>query len=174
MKLSVNGFEQLKRREGFDPVARFDRAAWTIGHGNTYYPGGAKVKAGERITATAAASLLRVVVLDFESGVNNAVKATINQKQYDALVSFAYNVGNTAFKRSTLLKKVNANPNDPAIKTEFLRWVNSEGKVIQGLKNRRNEEIKQYFSGTNPALASNYNLPVLAGLGIFIFTKINK
>ena len=68
------------------------------------------------------------------------------QNQFDALVSFAYNLGNGALKGSTLLKKVNANPNDIAIKKEFLKWVNAGGKRLQGLVNRRTEEANLYFS----------------------------
>jgi lysozyme len=61
------------------------------------------------------------------------------------LVSFAYNVGTGAFISSTLLKKVNSNPNDPSIKTEFLKWNKAGGKIVNGLTIRRNQEQINYF-----------------------------
>jgi lysozyme len=71
---------------------------------------------------------------------------TINQNQFDALVSFCYNVGPGNLKSSTLLKKVNANPNDPTIRTEFLKWNKGGGKVLAGLTRRRTAEANLYFS----------------------------
>jgi lysozyme len=73
----------------------------------------------------------------------------ITQNQFDALVSFAYNVGLEAFRKSTLLKKVNANPNDKLISNQFLRWNKSRGRVLQGLTNRRIEEARIYFAHLN-------------------------
>lgn len=71
---------------------------------------------------------------------------TITQNQYNALVSFAYNLGSAALKSSTLMKKVLANPNDPTIEKEFNKWVNAGGKRVQGLVERRDDEVKMYFS----------------------------
>ncbi|TXF75221.1 lysozyme [Chryseobacterium sp.] len=70
----------------------------------------------------------------------------MNQNQYNALVSFTYNVGTNALKTSTLLKRVNKNPKDPDIKVQFLKWVNSGGRKIPGLVSRRQYEAKLYFS----------------------------
>ena len=72
--------------------------------------------------------------------------SNLNQNQFNALVSFAYNVGTGNFSSSTLLKKVNRNPDDLTIKDEFLRWNKAGGKVLNGLTNRRNEEADLYFS----------------------------
>jgi lysozyme len=170
MNLSANGFEVLKKREGFDPVARFDGAKWTIGHGNTFYENGQKVKPGERITSQRATNLFRNVTNGFVSHANRVIKSDVNQSQFDSLVSFSYNVGKTAFTNSTLLKKVNASPNDPAIRPEFLRWVNSKGRFLQGLKNRRVSESDQYFNG--PAALMQNGILAAAGLGLlFIINK---
>ena len=71
---------------------------------------------------------------------------TLKQQQFDALVSFTYNVGTGAFSTSTLLAKVRVNPNDPTIRDEFMRWVYVNGVVSQGLVNRRQAEADYYFS----------------------------
>jgi lysozyme len=71
---------------------------------------------------------------------------TITQNQFNALVSFAYNLGAQSLKGSTLLKKVNANPNDPTIAVEFLKWVNAGGRKVAGLVRRREAEANLYFT----------------------------
>lgn len=76
---------------------------------------------------------------------NEYVTSDKNQNQYNVLVSFAYNVGNSAFKTSTLLKRVNRNPKDPDIRFQFMRWINSGGRKIKGLITRRNYEANLYF-----------------------------
>ena len=80
-----------------------------------------------------------------EIPVNQLVHSAINQNQYDALVSFTYNCGSGNLQKSTLLQKVNAKPNDPYIKAEFLKWNKAGGKVLPGLTKRREEEAKIYF-----------------------------
>ena len=69
-----------------------------------------------------------------------------NQNQFDAMISFIYNVATGNFSRSTLLRKVRANPQDNSIMDEFLRWVYSKDRVIPGLQRRRLAEMKLYFS----------------------------
>ena len=83
----------------------------------------------------------------FEKNVDSFCRDDINQNQFDALVSFAFNVGTYNLKKSTLLKKVNLNPNDSTIKDEFLRWTKSNGKTLKGLVKRREEEANLYFNG---------------------------
>ena len=82
----------------------------------------------------------------FAKRVDTLVTSNINQNQFNSLVSFAYNVGTGNFSSSTLLKKINKNPNDLSIKAEFLRWNKANKVVINGLTNRRNEEANIYFS----------------------------
>jgi len=74
------------------------------------------------------------------------VVSSINQNQFDALVSFCYNVGVTNFKKSTLLKIVNNNPNDPNVAIQFGRWIRANGRVLAGLVKRRKSEADLYFS----------------------------
>ena len=119
----------------------------TIGHGNTYYPDGKRVTLLDKdITKQQAFDMFKEVANRFAKRVDTLVTSNINQNQFNALVSFAYNVGTGNFSSSTLLKKVNKNPDDLTIKDEFLRWNKAGGKVLNGLTNRRNEEAILYFS----------------------------
>jgi lysozyme len=81
----------------------------------------------------------------YERGVDSMCRDEINQNQFDALISFSYNVGINALKSSTLLKKLNLNPNDPTIRYEFMRWNKAAGRVLRGLTKRREEEANLYF-----------------------------
>ena len=119
----------------------------TIGYGNTYYTDGKRVTLLDKeITKQQAFDMFKEVANRFAKRVDELVTSNINQNQFNALVSFAYNVGTGNFASSTLLKKVNRNPDDLTIKDEFLRWNKAGGKVINGLTNRRNEEANIYFS----------------------------
>jgi lysozyme len=119
----------------------------TIGYGNTYYPDGKRVTLLDKdITKQQAFDMFKEVANRFAKRVDTLVTSNLNQNQFNALVSFAYNVGTGNFSSSTLLKKVNKNPNDLTIKDEFLRWNKAGGKVLNGLTNRRNEEAILYFS----------------------------
>jgi lysozyme len=119
----------------------------TIGYGNSYYPDGKRVTLLDKdITKQEAFDMFKEVANRFAKRVDTLVTSNLNQNQFNALVSFAYNVGTGNFSSSTLLKKVNRNPNDLTIKDEFLRWNKAGGKVLNGLTNRRNEEAILYFS----------------------------
>lgn len=119
----------------------------TIGYGNTYYPDGKRVTLLDKdITKQQAFDMFKEIANRFAKRVDTLVTSNINQNQFNALVSFAYNVGTGNFSSSTLLKKVNRNPDDLTIKDEFLRWNKAGGKVLNGLTNRRNEEADLYFS----------------------------
>ena len=113
----------------------------------SYYENGTKVKLGDpKITKERAIELFKNTVEKYEKAVNELIKVKLTQNQFNALVSFTYNVGISALKVSTLLKKVNANPSDETIKNEFEKWVNAGGKQVQGLLNRRKKEVEMYFS----------------------------
>src|SRR5690606_23508894 len=98
------------------------------------------------ISQARADSLFRATMATYEQGVDAHTRDDINQNQFDALVSFAYNLGVNALKGSTLLKKVNANPSDPAIRAEFMKWVYAAGVKLKGLERRRKAEADLYFS----------------------------
>jgi lysozyme len=98
------------------------------------------------ITKERAFEMFKEIADRFAKAVSQSVTSDINQNQFNALVSFAYNVGVANFKKSTLLKLVNANPNDPNIKNEFMKWKKANGVVLNGLIKRRNDESNYYFS----------------------------
>lgn len=150
MRTSKAGIDLIKKFEGFRARPYLCPAGIpTIGWGNTTYPNGQKVKLSDPpITEAFANELLSDILLKFERGVIGLVKSKINQNQFDALVSFAFNSGLGNLTRSTLLKKVNVNPIDPTIRSEFLRWNKSGGKVLAGLTRRREAEANLYFKLT--------------------------
>lgn len=76
----------------------------------------------------------------------NKLNLSLRQSQWDAIVSFVFNIGIGNFKASTLLAKIRINPDDNSIIDEFLRWVYANGKVMRGLQKRRLTEMKLYFS----------------------------
>jgi lysozyme len=147
MKISENGLNLIKEFEGFRSAPYLDAVGVpTIGYGATYYPNGKKVTMNDiPISEKQATDLLRNMVVVYENAVDALVVPLINQNQFDALVSFTYNLGKGALKSSTLLKRVNANPNDPDIKNQFNKWVKAGGRTLQGLVKRRAKEANLYF-----------------------------
>lgn len=146
--MTEKGLNLIKKFEGCKLKAYLCPAKkWTIGWGATYYKDGSKVKEGDIITQDEADELLMwMMENEYESFVKKTVTSEINPYQSDALSSFAYNCGTGNLKRSTLLKKVNANPNDPAIANEFAKWNKSNGVVLTGLTRRRKAETTLYFT----------------------------
>ena len=144
----TNGLNLIKKKEGFVSIPyKCQAGVPTIGYGSTYYDNGKKVTMSDPgITEQEATKLLSNTIKGFEKAVNTYVTSDINQNQFDALVSFTYNVGPDQFRKSTMLKYININPNDPNIATEFAKWVKVKGNVSKGLVKRRAEESKLYFS----------------------------
>ena len=117
MKITKEGINLIKKFEGLRLEAYLCPAGvWTIGYGHTK-----GVKKGQVITQLEADNLLKEDLSSFEKGVTSLIKSNINQNQFDSLVSFAFNLGLANLKSSTLLKKVNNDPNDPTIKDEFVK-----------------------------------------------------
>lgn len=148
MRLDQKGYDLIKSFEGLSLKPYLCSAKVpTIGYGNTYYENNVKVKMSDApITKQRAEDLLKLNADRFASKVVNLIKKPITQNQFNALVSFAYNVGSGALASSTLLKKVNINPNNATISNEFLRWNKAGGVAVQGLTNRRKKEAELYFS----------------------------
>ena len=146
-KTGKAGIEMIKTFEGFRAAPyKCSAGVPTIGYGATFYPGGKKVTMTDAaITEEQAVELLANMLVSFEKYVDSYCIDTITQNQFDALVSFAYNLGPANLKASTLLKKVNANPNDESIRLEFLKWVKAGGKTLKGLVRRREAEADLYF-----------------------------
>lgn len=146
MKLNKNGIDLMHKFEGCRLTSYLCPAGIpTIGWGNTFYESGRKVKLGESISQERADRLFEWVASSFETQVRSLLKVELNENQFSALVSFAYNVGITNLRSSTLLKKVNINKDDSSIFTEFLKWDKAGGKVLKGLTKRRQEEGSLYY-----------------------------
>jgi len=147
MKLNSDGYKLITKHEGLSLKPYLCPARIpTIGYGNTYYQDGKRVTLLDNpITKDQAFEMFKEIADRFAKAVSQSVTAEINQNQFNALVSFAYNVGIANLKKSTLLKLVNANPNNPQIKTEFLKWTKANGVLLNGLLKRRNDESNVYF-----------------------------
>lgn len=142
MIVSKNGLDLIKEFESFKskPYLCPSQKA-TIGFGSTYYPDGKKVTLQDKeITEEKAFEILEYIAnKDFGSNINKVVKVPLNQNQFDALVSFAYNIGNGNFNSSTLLRWLNQG-NYKEASIQLLRWDKSKGIVLNGLTKRRKAE----------------------------------
>jgi len=138
MKTSPKGIALIKSAEGLRLKAYPDPGTgglpWTIGYGST-----AGVTQNMVITEAQAEQMLAADLVRFERIVERLMRVPLNQGQFDALVSFTYNVGEGNFTKSTLLRKVNAG-NTAGAAEQFSRWVNAGGKVLPGLVKRRAAE----------------------------------
>ena len=146
MVVSLFGVDLICGFEGKRLAAYDDGVGvWTIGFGTTVYPNGIKVKKGDTCTEVQAKAYMAHDLKKFEVAVNNAVTVPLNQNQFDALVSLAYNIGTGAFSGSTLVKRLNANDYRGAA-DQFDVWVNAGGKRMQGLVKRRAKEKALFLS----------------------------
>ena len=143
MLISRNGIELIKRFEGCKLTAyKCPAGVLTIGYGHT----GDDVTEGLTISQEDANDLLFDDVICFENGVNNLVEGLdLSQGMFDALVCFAYNVGLTNLKKSTLLKLLKDGKVLEASE-EFIKWNKSNGKVLDGLTKRRAAEADLFLS----------------------------
>ncbi|AVU30240.1 muraminidase [Serratia marcescens] len=146
MQISKTGIELIKRFEGLELKAYQDSVGvWTIGYGWTQPVDGKKVGPDMVIDQATADRLLKCGVVQYEQGVNQLVKVKITQGQFDALVSFAYNLGLRSLSTSTLLQKLNAGDNQGSA-DQFGCWVNAGGVELKGLVKRRSAEREMFLS----------------------------
>lgn len=145
MITSANGIDFLGQEEGLVLHPYLDAIGRpTIGYGSTYWEDGTPVQMTDPpITKERADQLFRITLKVYEGQVNTSIKRAINQNQFDALVSLCYNIGTAGFAGSTLVERVNSNPNDPMIEDAFLMWRYAGGKPI--LLGRRKREVGLYF-----------------------------
>jgi len=148
MRLDLNGYNLIKTFEGLSLKPYLCSAKVpTIGYGNTFYTNGVKVTMSDApITQEKANEMLKVIADSFALKVSKITPSGLTQNQFNALVSFAFNLGVQALTNSTLLRLVKINPNDGNIAKQFLRWNQAGGKVIDGLTKRRIKESSVYFS----------------------------
>jgi lysozyme len=147
VKLDDSGYKLIQGFEGLSLVPYLCSAkVATIGWGNVFYPSGIKVTMNDKPISLATASwMFRTIADRFAVDVDKLIKANLNQNQFNAIASLAYNIGIAGLAKSTLLKKVNINASDPTIATEFAKWNKVSGKVVNGLTKRRAVEAKLYF-----------------------------
>ena len=160
MKMGEKGLALVKSFEGLCLNAyKCPANVWTIGYGHTGTVDGKPIKAGMKITNDKATELLRKDVSQFEKAVKSYVKVKINQNQFDALVSFAFNVGAGALQGSTILKMINQRKFISAAR-HFLDWnkarVNGKLTVLNGLTARREAEAALFSTGI--PTSSSYKL----------------
>lgn len=133
------GIDVIKGFEGFEPEAYQDVVGvWTVGYGHTK-----TAKPGMTVTEAEAEDLLRRDVESAENDVRRQVKVDLNHYQFDALVSWVFNLGGANLKRSTMLKVLNQGRYD-LVPSEMLRWVNADGQVYAGLVRRRQAEARLF------------------------------
>jgi lysozyme len=136
MKMSENGLKALSLREGVRLKAYKDtKGIWTIGVGHT----GPDIKEGLVWTMDKVMEVFATDVQNFEDAVNKNVKVALTGNQFDALVSFVFNVGAGAFSKSTMLKVLNLGNYSEAAK-QFDRWV-----IPKEITSRRMSEKAQFL-----------------------------
>ncbi|WP_421917394.1 lysozyme [Mesorhizobium sp.] len=149
MQTSPSGRAAIARREGNKLVAYLDSVGvWTIGVGHTSAAGPPEVKQGLTITAAQSDQILSRDLASVEASVTSMVVVPLNQNEFDALVSLVFNIGAGAFRRSSVLKNLNAG-NRPGAADAMLAWNKGTfaGKkvVLKGLASRRRDERAQFL-----------------------------
>jgi len=149
MTLSERGLNLIKEFEEFRGMPYRDAAGIpTIGYGATYYPDGQVVRMTDpAITEPEGSRMLVLMVARYADGISRYVQVPLMQEQFDALVSWAYNVGLEAARTSTLMRVLNAG-DYAAAAAQFERWNRSGGQVLGGLTRRRRRERDLFLSGT--------------------------
>lgn len=135
MKIGKKGLELIKHFEGLELDAyKCPAGVWTIGYGHIK-----DVQPGDAWSESHADYMLEVELEEYEHYVNTAVEVPLSQNQFDALVSWVYNLGPTNFNSSTMLKVLNAGDYSE-VGNQMLRWNKAGGKVLEGLTRRRQAE----------------------------------
>jgi lysozyme len=159
MQINAAGLALIKEFEGLRLAAYLCPAGVaTIGYGTTVYPDGRRIRVGDEITQQQAEDYLRNDLRAFEREVERMVLVPVNENQFSALVSFAYNCGAQALQKSTLLRYINAHE-FVAAAGEFARWNQAAGKVLPGLVRRRAAERELF---TRPVTAPAVPPPPVA------------
>ena len=145
MLINEDGINLITEFEGCKLTAyKCPAGIWTIGYGHT----GPEVTECLQWTQEQADTALVKDLAKFNDGVAKLIRSEVNINQFSALVCLAYNCGLTNLGKSTLLRKVNANPDDTTIKDEFVKWDRADGKTLPGLQRRRQAEAGLYFKAT--------------------------
>ena len=150
-KTSEQGIDFIQGWEGCRLEAYQDVAGvWTIGYGTIRYPNGQRVGQGDACTVDEADHWFRLDLRHTEDAVDDLTIDAVAGHQFDPIVSFAYNLGTGAYRGSTLRKLINTNPNNPAIRWEWMKWHHANHKPVEGLWNRRWAETCVYCADNPP------------------------
>ncbi len=145
MKTSQRGIDLIKSFEGLELEAYQDSVGvWTVGYGHTDHAGAPEVTPGMRITEDEAEAILRRDLGQYERGVERLVKVPLNQNEFDALVSWTFNLGVGNLSKSTALTRLN-NGDRPGAAEALTWWNKAGGKVLAGLTRRRNAEAALFL-----------------------------
>lgn len=159
MKMGPKGLALLKSFEGWSGRAYQDSVGvWTIGYGHTSMAGPPTVKRGMTITKAEGEAILKRDLKKYEQAVSDAVRVDLNQEQFDALVSFTYNVGPGNWRKSSVLRMVNAGRFD-AVPARLMLWNKAGGKVLRGLTRRRAAEGELFMSSNKENRLASAELP---------------
>ena len=141
MKIGSKGLELIKHFEGCELEAyKCPAGVWTIGYGHIK-----GVQEGMKITEMQAEEMLQSELIEYEGYINDLVEVELNQNQFDAMVSWVYNLGGGNLRASTLLKVLNAG-NYAGVPEQMLRWNKAGGKVLEGLTRRRQAEADLFVA----------------------------
>jgi GH24 family phage-related lysozyme (muramidase) len=155
VKVNEQGLALIRKFEGLRTSAYRDAAGvWTIGYGHTSMAGPPRVGRGMKITRRDAASILARDLAGFAEGVASLVRVPLSDSQFSALVSFAYNVGLENFRKSSVLRAVNAG-DCCAVSRRLSLWVKAGGRVLPGLINRRAAEAALFMKGTAETVSAD-------------------
>ena len=176
MKISQNGIDFIKEHEGFESMAYMDSAGvWTVGYGHTE-----DVHYVDVVSKEEAEEFLQQDLLPKERSVNTLVNVQLNQNQYDALVSFVFNIGETAFADSTCLLRLNEGDYEGA--AEAMKWFNKitiDGNLVvsEGLENRRAAEALLFKTPIKEdilSISTVFKNPLVIALGQEILSEVVK
>ncbi len=138
---TIQQFEGLKLKAYKDSVG-----IWTVGFGNIFnLDTGNPIKEGDEITLETAERWLKIEVENLQAKMKKVITVPLNDNQWTALTSLAYNIGFGAFKRSTLLRLLNAGASKEEVAKQILRWNKAGGKEVKGLTNRRQAESNLFL-----------------------------
>ena len=141
MKISNNGLDLVKHFEGLVLKAyKCPAGVWTIGYGHTK-----DVQPGDSWSEDHADHMLEVEMEEYEKYINDLVEVELNQNQFDAMVSWVYNLGVGNLQSSTLLKVLNAG-DYAGVPEQIMRWNKAGGKVLEGLTRRRQAEADLFVA----------------------------
>lgn len=142
----VSALNLIKKWEGLELTSYPDSGGiWTIGFGNTINKDtGLPIKQGDKIDLATAERWLKMDVAEREKRIRGLIKVPVTANMMAAMTSLAYNIGTSAFAKSTLLRLLNSGADKKLVADQFLRWNKVQGKEVKGLTNRRKAE-RQLF-----------------------------